>query len=210
MRPLDEHDELRIVREIHGELGDEESLLLNRDLLKDPELRRVHEAYAEISRLAGESLSELLSKPARLTGEAGAGGIDPCSVAELASDRGDVLRRGVRVSWWRRVEQWFVPLSAAAALLMAVTMPAPPGGTSNTVTGGVDGRDGIFRSPSAGMTLNQPVSTAPGHIQRRDTQRDVIGVIGKDGRYYILELNRTRAVEGQGVGRERAGRQDGV
>lgn len=206
MRPLDEHDELRIVREIHGELGDEESLLLNRDMLKDPELRRVHEAYAEINRLAGESLSELLSKPARLAGEAGAAGIDPCS----AANRAEVRRRGVRVSWWRRVEQWFVPLSAAAAFLMAVAMPAPPSGTSSTASKGVDGRVGTFRSPSTGMTFNQPVSTAQGHIQRRDTQRDVIGVIGKDGRYYILELNRTRAVEGQGVGRERVGHEDGV
>lgn len=207
MRSLDEHDELRIVREIHGELGDEESLALNRDLLKDPELRRVHEAYAGINRLAGESLGELLSKPARLADEAGASGIDPCS----ASDRGNVLRRGVRVSWWRRVEQWFVPLSAAAALLMAVAMPAPPGGASKkTATGGVDGRVGSFRSPGAGAPLSLPVSTAPGHIQRRDTQRDVIGVVGKDGRYYILELDRTRAVEGQGVGRKRAGLEDGV
>ncbi|MCG3132315.1 MAG: hypothetical protein FLDDKLPJ_03152 [Phycisphaerae bacterium] len=210
MRPLDEHDELRIIREIHGELGDEESLALNRDVLKDPELRRVHETYAEISRLAGESLGELLSKPARLSGEAGAAGIDLCSAADPALNRADVRRQGVRVSWWRRVEQWFVPLSAAAALLIAVAMPAPPGGASKTATGDGGGRVEPFRSPGAGTTLSRPVSTASEHIQRRETERDVIGVIGKDGRYYILELDRTRAVEGQGVGRKRAGLEDGV
>ena len=175
------HDDFErmIVRRLDGELGEEESLELDRAILREPEVRRMWESYRRIDELAAASLEGALVR--------GAGRYD---MARLTDER-RVARR------WTHHRGWLLVPGAIAAALLALVVPKPEfldrGRTPSTPTERLaassanvgslprvsDRTDGLMHN--AGMT-------------KRATGRDVLGVVGDDGNLYLLEVDRSRTV----------------
>jgi len=176
MAHVDNDIERLIVRSLDGELGEDEQLQLNRELIRNPKAQRLMEQYKQIDELAGAALHHALSSD-RIP-------LDPAALPSRTQPQ-----RAVRYhrGWW------LVPGAIGAALLAIVvaqfsaTPPAGPtlagrnGGAANTVVP-VNGRipqpTGIMRN--AGTTV------------RRSTGRDVFGVVGEDGNIYWIEVDRTK------------------
>lgn len=177
----DEWDSL-LVRSVHGELDAEERLALDRRLLRDPEARRTHEAFADLDHAATAGLRTVLD-PQRSAARHG-----PWS-ASIAPRR----RWG-----WAQVERWFVPFAAAAALLIAL-IPASPRRGAGLASAPFARQDADIRSPleRSGSPIATPVSTSPTNIKRQ-TSRDVVGLIDKEGKIWVLELDRTRTLRTPG------------
>ncbi len=197
MTPGDDQFENLIVRSIHGELDDEQSLQLNREMIRDPRLREMHDDFAAVDRLASAALGDVLA-PRR---QDAPWALAPAG-AFVAPSRGQ--RR------WAQVERWFVPAAAAAAIMIAVIFPAPRGATKLASLNHNSSADVVIpqmqRPP---MELGTPISTAPTNV-KRNTSRDVIGVIDRDGKVWILELDRTQTLRIPGGAPSGAGDPDGL
>lgn len=171
MTRVNETTEGRIIRSVHGELNEAESLELNREMLRRPELQSLKAEYEALDRITCEALGSVCER-SRGTW-----------VAPDARRRSGRLERA-----WIVAERWFVPSAVAAMIAIAVFLPGRRDertGTAlvrNNRTVGADHR--AFDVPATN------VSTAPTNV-RRNTWRDVVGVVDKDGRFYILELDRT-------------------
>ncbi|UCC31859.1 MAG: hypothetical protein JSU86_06190 [Phycisphaerales bacterium] len=172
---MDKDIERLIVRSLDGELGEDEQLQLNRELIRNPEAQRLMEQYKQIDELAGVALDHAL-------------GCDRIPLDPAALPGREQSQRVVRYhrGWW------LVPGAIAAALLAIVVAqfsarpPAGPaladrnGGAGNTVVpvGRVPRPTGIMRNASTAV--------------RRSTGRDVFGVVGEDGNIYWIEVDSTK------------------
>jgi hypothetical protein len=72
---------------------------------------------------------------------------------------------------------------------------------------GIDGGGADRRPMDYGGVV--PVSDRPSRVQRR-TLRDYTGVIGADGRLYLIEVDRTRTLRRAGGGELRPASSDGL
>lgn len=200
MNHRDKDIERRIVRRLDGESTPDENFELDRELIRDPDARQMYDSYQQVDELAAEVLGGVLPD----VGES----FNAATLAEVtAQPRRRRLHRGF----------WLVPGAIAAALL-AIVVPRPgvapqeqpavvlsepatesvipqmqlPYAPSNGYP-----RDGLMRNASdSGRTVPRI---------RRDTGRDVLGVIGDDGNIYWIEVDRTRTIRRTGRdGRTRA------
>lgn len=176
--------ETLIVRQLDGELTEDEQLELNRELIRDPEARRMMDAYKRIDELAGTALEDAFGAP------------EPAFDVSALPGRGvPIVRRRYHRGWW------LVPGAIAAALLAVVVARFPYETPSDrTVT---DRRPRQASpvvpvvGPGAGsQSLIRNVGTNPlGRRINRHTGREIIGVIGEDGNMYWIEVDRTQTVK---------------
>ncbi len=205
------HDiERLIVRRLDSALTENETLQLNRELIRNPEAQRLLEDYARVDAIASAALGEVL------------GGSDDGFDSSLLTPR--LVRRGWRDRYHRG--WWLVPGAVAAALL-ALVIPKPgldggraipsvaapklvgsaptqtsvPVSHANTYRPAMTSMPGdagistVAGSRRSGSDLMRHVSDRPQHpTLRRRTGREVIGVMGDDGNLYWIEVDRTRTI----------------
>jgi hypothetical protein len=189
MSNVDKDIERLVVRQLDGEITENEQLELNRELIRNPEARRLMEAYARIDGLAAAALGEML-------------GEDPLSFdpAKLPSKSQPVAARGYHRGWW------LVPGAVAAALLAIVVAqfpvawapdqpvaehrPVQPGQMVPVPYGG----------PSSADIMQNTGLGPGGRSIRRNTGREVLGVLGDDGNVYWIEIDRIRTIKRPGPG----------
>ena len=179
--------ELLMTRRLDGAISDEESLALDRELLRNPELHATFDRMRQIDVLASAALSRECGRAGRAV-----------DVAAITTPR-----RSVRFT--RPHRGWFLIPGAIAAALLALVIPVPrfqqqPEQTPMSVVpvpqtnGG--GHPGLVW-PNQHV---RPVMTEDGLLRnvsttRRNTGRDVMGVIGDDGNIYWIEVDRSRTIK---------------
>lgn len=181
MSDVNEHLERLMVRSLDGALREDDELALNRELIRNPEARRLMAAYRTVDELSVATLDEVTAGETPM--------FDAKSWARADSSR--------RLARQRRTWFWLVSGAIAAALLaMVVPRPlptsvqrpplvrAPSAPTFNGVMGSplTDGQQDLMRSVRSTPAIH------------RNTGREIIGVVGDDGNLYWIEVERTRTV----------------
>jgi len=196
-----------IVRGLDGGLREDERLALDRELIRNPEARRLMDEFQRIDALAGDALRALLREDRPF--------IDSAALTVALQRR---RRFTPHRSWW------LIPGAVAAALLAVFVARWNETPSSmphrGTPVARYDGspRENLPASPTSpwlghekghgpfGGDLLQTISTTPTLL--RDQGRNVIGVMGEDGNLYWLEIDHTRSYRrvpigaGMGVLRE--------
>jgi anti-sigma factor RsiW len=192
MTEADANLERLIVRGLDGALSDEELLDRDRELIRNPQARALHDEYARIDSLAIDALRAAVMEE-RLC-------FDPAALCQ-AEPR--------KANWSPTRSWWLVPGAIAAACLavFVARISDPPVTPDRAPSGFVAHNDPYTGNrgtqhmvPAAGLRPNgaddagllQTIGATP-RIQR-DTGREVIGVWGEDGNLYWLEIDRTRAL----------------
>ena len=179
MASVDKDLERLIVRQLDGELNEDEQLELNRELIRDPEAQQLMDDYRCIDGLATRAIGRALGE--------GQPAFDP-----------DALTQASRLPQPRRIHRgwWLVPGAIAAALL-ALVIPRPTFTTTEAPRPTV-----VDREPAARLPILAPQADDRENLMRtigmpriqRDTGREVFGVVGDDGNLYWIEVDRTRTV----------------
>lgn len=197
--PREHPIEDQILKSLDGALDDEALLELRRTVLRDPRARRLMEEHQRIDALAGEVIRAAVDeKPLSF---------DPMALTQAAP--GSAIARH-HWSWW------MIPGAIAAAIAIVLMIPdvappsAPQGQMADRKTSPIAApvpqiaAGGHRRPVDYGGVI--PVSNPPKRV-RRQTLRDYTGVIGADGRLYLIEIDRTRTLRrtsGRGVRRASA------
>jgi len=178
--------ELLITRRLDGVISDEESLELDRAMLRDPEWRETFEAHERTDKLVAEAL-------ARELGSRG-GDVDLGAITQP--------RKTIRFPQPHR--GWLLIPGAIAAALLALVVPTLDLSETNhkpITTPIVSAPSFTDRSPIPTMDdyRHRPVSAPEGLLRnvntmKRNTGRELIGVIGEDGNVYWMEVDRTRTI----------------
>ncbi len=185
MTPNGEQLERLVVRKIHGELTDDESLELDRAMIRDPQVRELLDEYGGIDSLASTALEAAFAGDDRVAHGFSRGG-----------RQRNLFKRRVLTS------RWLAPVAIAASIALAMVIPiGHDSGSTRTVerspqTGGpvetVEPGDGLSVPDSAPL---RRVGTRP-RATRRSVARDVLGVMGEDGKtIYFIEVDRTRTMQ---------------
>ena len=183
-----------INRKLDGELTEEDRLELDRALIKSPEHRAMLELSERIDLMCAETIAEGVS-----ANENDAAGVLEMGASRLlpTSSRGGASRRR---SWW-----WAMPAALAACVgwlaFSAILSPQPAGdGLQLVGSGPVSGAGELTPTSSSvramdgnGMSgaIRQASTRGRTLDRRRDTQ--LLGVMGDDGRIYLIEVTRTQA-----------------
>jgi len=188
MSEINEQLERLIVRRLDGELSADEELALERELIKNPEARRLADDYARLDMVAGAALQDALFH------------------GRSAASRPLVAAGSSRPRHWTR--GWLFIPGAIAAALLAMVVPFP-GATPSRIepTKLVSNTPSSAPRPQANKQLPQIAPADSDGVMRnvsnsawlaprtrRDTGREMIGVQGDDGNIYWLEISRTRTV----------------
>jgi hypothetical protein len=173
-----------ISRHLDGELSEGEELLLNRELIRDPDARRRLEEYERIDAMAAEALDRAV--PGRESS---------FDMGTLVTDRRPRRKARYHRGWW------LVPGAVAAALLAVMVNRATLPGVGDQHAAGP-----AYEQP-ASVPVVTPGPTAPNDLMRnvvadpvprrqikRDITRDYLGIVGEDGRIYWIEVDRTRTI----------------
>ena len=179
MPNVDENLERLIVRSLDGALSEDEQLVLDRELIRNPEAHRLLKEYRSIDGMASASLEAMV-----------------CNDEFVVDLPEKVARQPARARGFNR--GWLLIPGAIAATLLAVAIPRPA--SDSIDRGAVVGQRTptivpSVRSPSYPMDhlgVMRSVGTNPS--VRRRTGRDLIGVVGDDGNLYWIEVERTRTV----------------
>lgn len=185
MSNVDKDIERLIVRSLDGELSEDEALALNRELIRDPEAHRLMESYRRADELAAAALERAI----------GAGGpsFDPM---QLAASSAKLPKRGWHRGWL------LLPGAVAAALLaLMIRLPAAPPADSSAGAQLATGDRGsmqhsvpvVGNARKAGGPLMRNVDMRP--RIKRDSGREVLGVVGDDGNIYWIEIGRVQTVK---------------
>ncbi len=182
MAEMDKEIERLIVRCLDGELGENEQLLLNRELIRNPEARRLMEECKRIDELAAAAIGHELGED-RMP-------LDPLTLPDRT--RSQPFRHYHR-GWW------LVPGAVAAALLAIVVARFPVVAPSPTSVVDNSRQHPNVVLPQIGpigqqQGLMRNVGTNPASI-KRDTGREVLGVVGDDGNIYWIEVDRIRTIK---------------
>jgi len=181
MSDVNERLERLMVRSLDGALSEDDELALNRELIRNPEARRLMSAYRTVDELSVAALDEVTVGEAPM--------FDARTWTRTGSSR--------RPNWQGRKWFWLAPGAIAAALLAMIIPRSVPTNVRRpplvqmpevpTVLGAVG-------SPLVGgqQDLMHSVRSTP--AIHRDTGRDIIGVVGDDGNLYWIEVERTRTV----------------
>ncbi len=171
-----------IVRRLDAELGPEEQLRLQREILRNPPAREMLDNYQQIDSLAAGALNDAL------------GGLTGLNFDSLAVQRGMNPVRSYSRAWW------LLPAAMAAALgivfLGRTTVPTERGAKSTEILAGNALTGAESHAKSAAFEHGNHIRPPSGPRQiRRDTQRDLLGVMGPDGNIYWLEVDHTRTID---------------
>ena len=174
---LDERTEILMNRRLDGELTPDESLELDKLLIRDPQGRALLEEYARMDKAAGEVIRAVVSTPAKR--------IEP---AECSSWAGPLRR------WWYS----FGLVSAVAASITlafllsqrAVQVPMP------NAAPGIAAVEGPVAGPSlAGSNLDYVANMEGPRRETNTVEQNVIGVWDDQTRsLYLLEVNSDRSL----------------
>ena len=194
--PQENQIEDQILKSLDGALDDQALLELQRTVLRDPQARRLMEEHERIDALAGEVIRAAVDD-------------GPLSFDPMALTRTAPAPPIVRHHWsW-----WMIPGAMAAAIAIVLIIPdvTPPSAPRGQLAGRTPSQieapvpqiaaGGDRRPVDFGGVI--PVSNPPKRV-RRQTLRDFTGVIGADGRLYLIEIDRTRTLRrarGQGAHR---------
>jgi len=201
MAPVNKEIERLIVRRLDGALTEDEELRLNRELIRNPDARQLLEDYERVDALASAALTDIL------------GGEQEDVDVSLLTERTPPRTRRMRYhrGWW------LIPGAVAAALLAIAIRPIFDGNGGILPSNGtqqVAGDPSVnpihsaparpARPPSMGIvspvparqtdgdSLTRNVSRLP--ITKRQTGRDVLGVMGDDGNIYWIETDHVRTI----------------
>ena len=179
-----DHDlETLIVRHLDSELSEEEELELNRELIRNPDARQLLDDYKRADELAVAALNRAIPdegtlKPTALT------------TAPIRPRRAGYYR-----AWW------VIPGAIAAAIL-ALVIPHPSVDPDSkgpiTITERLQSppEEITGSRPNSAQEIMRDVSTSPfGQRIKRDTGREVFGVVGDDGNVYWIQVDRIRTMK---------------
>ena len=185
--PNDERIELLITRKLDGTITDDERLELDRALIRSPEHRHMLERSELIDALCAEALRSEFRRPRE------------GDVSSIIAKAGRARRPS---RYW-----WCLPAALAACLGLILV-------SGWFADGGRERRSLVEQAPFP-STRTPPVVPAfesrpshlangtvrPEHIRRVSTGTDVMdrrrdtsvyGIVGEDGRIYLIEFERTR------------------
>lgn len=174
-----------ILRSLDGRLSEEQQLELNRELIRNPDARRLMDSYRKLDELATGALRAAV----------------PARDESIAPERW-VVGIEQRAPRWRRRGWWLAPGAIAAAVLALVisyaTLPGREDG--HLAAGGGNARPTVVlpggsvdygaQHPAMRSVLNGPQERI-----KRDIARDYYGIKGDDGRIYWIEVDRTRTIK---------------
>ncbi len=181
MSNMNEDIEKLMNRALDGVLSEEEELSLNRELIRNPEARRLMAEYRAVDELSVAALNDVVAGEAPV--------FDATTWA-----RSDSWKQNTRP---RRTWFWLAPGAIAAALLaMVVGRPTPKNVERSPIvqvpaTPTFNGLAGLRNLPESRNLMHSVGSTPAIH---RNTGREIIGVEGDDGNLYWIEVERTRTV----------------
>ncbi len=173
---MDDRLERLITRRLDGELTEAEELELNKLLIRSPEARRLLEDYQRQDALVTAALRETLSGAPSMVPLADG----PCGASQPK-----------RMPWLR-------PLAVAASIGLVAGLGAYFAADLWSRAGAADGH---ASPPHVIIAANPPAVTpvdsgAGGHepvYRRQAVDRDILGVLGDDGKtLYLMEINRTQ------------------
>ncbi len=174
-----------ILRSLDGRLSEEEQLELDREVIRNPEARRLMDSYRKLDELAAGALQAAVpQREASLDPEGWIAGVDQ------------------KAPRWRHRNWWLAPGAVAAAVLALVINYAtlPQVGPRGYVDGNDVARPKVVM-PGGSVGAFGPegpvrrVSNGPQERIKRDTARDYYGIQGEDGRIYWIEVDRTRTIK---------------
>lgn len=185
--PNENSIEDQILKSLDGTLDDQALLDLQRTVMRDPQARRLMDEHQRIDALAGEVIRAAVDD-------------QPLSFDPMALTQAAPTPPIARHHWsW-----WMIPAAMAAAIAIVLMIPevnltsAPQGQLADRAASNIDSPlpqtrnvGGDRRPMDYGGVI--PVSTRPNRV-RRQTLRDYTGVIGADGRLYLIEVDRTRTL----------------
>lgn len=181
MSDVNEHLERLIVRSLDGALSEDDELALNRELIRNPDARRLMAAYRTVDELSIAALDEM------------AAGETPEFDAESWTRAGSSKQRTRQGRSWF----WLAP-GAIAATLLAMLVPHPASKPLYhpplVMAPGEPLLNGAVRSPFTGGRQDVMRSVRSTPAIHRNTDREIIGVVGDDGNLYWIEVERTRTV----------------
>ena len=202
--------DLLMSRRLDGVAGDDEVLELDRELIRNPELRVRWDEFRRVDETAFAALSEIAAE-----------GVDIGLTARRIVDRAVSVQTPVR-NWRTRAHRgWLLIPGAIAAALAALMVPRMDWGRSEFDTPGVVHTPHPSRSvsslpsslpstfPSSDPPLDpksmRPIGINPDLMRtvgttRRSTGRDVLGIMGDDGNLYFIEVDRSRTIRLPGAG----------
>ncbi len=176
---IDERTEQLINRKLDGELSEEESLELNKLLIRDPRARALMEEYARMDEQAGQLIRAVVRQPVARIG--------PGEVSSWAS--------GPRHQWWY---SFGLVSAVAAAITLAVLLSQRAAMLGNETPSSLQQMS--LDSAQADTSAARPQLDCAWNIDgpRRETlnlDRDVIGVWDREsGSLYILEADSTQSL----------------
>lgn len=184
MRKVDKDIEALITRRLDGELAEQDELMLDRKLIRDPAAREMLEAYESVDRLAAAALSDAIT--AQRT-----------QVDLDMLTRSPVARAGNSTRW-----VWQLATGAVAAAILAIFaarfMPGPSSSKENMA-------NAPQPRPIPQMISSPENRQGPENVMRnvgtarpktwRDTGREMFGVVGDDGNIYWIGIDRTRTAK---------------
>ncbi len=183
MSNVDYDLERLIVRHLDSELTEEEELELNRELIRNPEARQLLDDYRRADDLAVVALNRVIPDN---------GEVEPGRLTAVATPR---RRAGYYRAWW------VIPGAVAAAIL-ALIIPNPSvGPDTNESVMVTDVRPAPLKDitdsrPGGAQEIMRNVSTYPaGPRIKRNTGREVFGVVGDDGNIYWIQVDRIRTMK---------------
>ncbi len=188
---MTDHDlnniERLIVRKLDGELSPEQSLELDRELLRNPDARQLFEDYKKIDALATNALGEAYD-----------------SITPQFEMNSLPLQADTHFGSSKKRYGWLI-VGAVAAAILALIIPVPSlqinqsnspqvVNKSNTTTPLPMGdMRPVMTQPSSQDGMMNYVDWRQPRIQR-DNGREIIGVRGDDGNLYWIEVNRVRTI----------------
>jgi anti-sigma factor RsiW len=181
MKDVENNIERLIVRALDGEINEDDQLALNRELIRNPDARRLMEEYRHIDEMTALALGETLNNDPL-----------PLDVADLPDQRAiQDSPRNIHRTWWLAVGAVAAGLLAAVSARYFVSAPAQSIVANNTaqasrvqhippLSPSYHPQDDVVRN--AGMN-NKPRI-------KRSAGRDAFGVMGDDGNIYWIEVDR--------------------
>jgi anti-sigma factor RsiW len=181
MSDVNEHLERLMVRSLDGALSEGDELALNRELIRNPEARRLIAEYRAVDELSIAAMDDVTA------------GATPVFDAKTWTRAGSSKRRTLQ----RRTWFWLAPGAIAAALLaLIVPKPSPIGVELPPIVRAPSAPtfNGVMESPFTGGRQDMMRSVRSTPAIHRNTGREIIGVVGDDGNLYWIEVERTRTV----------------
>lgn len=181
MKQINQKIETLIVRSLDGALTEQEQLELNRELIRNPDARQIMEQYQRIDNVAMEALNQVI-------------GQTDFSDIIIETNQPVYRTRKIQRSWL------LIPGAIAAALLAIVipridltnsTKPGPPLVTNRQTAIPINE---IQPATNWNIGQNEMVQPVSYPRTRRNTGREMFGVMGDDGKIYWIEVDRIRTI----------------